>query len=389
MKHKFRLMTPGPAPVPEDVLLELARPVFHHRTDEFRTLHRDVISLLRDVFQTEQDVFVLTCSGTGAMEAAVVNTLAPGAKAIVASAGRFGDRWKDLCEAYGVQVVHVAVPWGDALDPSLVAQALDEHPDAAAVLTTLSETSTGVGVDVEAIGQLVRPREALLIVDGISGVGAMPMRTDAWGVDLLAVGSQKALMLPPGLAFLTVSAKAWKRIEQTPVRSFYLNLPKARTSQAKGDTPFTPAHTLMLALQQALRLMQQEGIEQVWHRHHVMSRAMQAGARAMGLRIFAARPAQSLTTIEVPAGVDGVELVGHMRKQHGLKVAGGQDKLKGKIVRIAHMGYMDPLDCLTALCALEMSLAELGCPVELGRAAAAAQQVFVEESAGAQQAAQQ
>ena len=380
MMYKPRLMTPGPAPVPADVLLEMARPVFHHRTDQFRTLHREVIDLLRTVFRTEQDVFVLTCSGTGAMEAAVVNTLRAGAKAIVASAGRFGERWKDLCEAYGVEVVHVSAAWGEALDPQRVGEALDQHPDAAAVLTTLSETSTGVGVDVEAIGQHVRTHDALLIVDGISGVGAMPMHTDQWGVDLLVVGSQKALMLPPGLAMLTVSTKAWALIERTPARSFYLNLPKARSSQAKGDTPFTPAHTLMLALRRSLERICDEGVERVWDRHRVMSRAMQAGVQAAGLRVFAARPAQGLTTVVVPSGIDGVELVKHLRTRHGLTVAGGQDQLKGKIVRIAHMGYMDPLDCLTALSALEMSLVELGWSGDLGRAPAAAQKVFVDEA---------
>ena len=213
------------------------------------------------------------------------------------------------------------------------------------------------------------------------------MRTDAWGVDLLAVGSQKALMLPPGLAFLTVSEKAWNRIEKTPVRSFYFNLPKARTSQAKGDTPFTPAHTLILALRRSLQRIRDEGIEQVWNRHAVMSRAMQAGVTAAGLTLFASRPAQGLTTIKVPEGIDGQVLVKHLLEKHGVKVAGGQDDLKGKIVRIAHMGYMDPMDCLVALSALEMSLVELGWSAELGRAPAAAQKVFVEESSAGKDAA--
>ena len=378
MMNRPRLMTPGPAPVPHEVLLELARPIFHHRTDRFRDLHREVVEQLQYVFRTEHDVFVLTCSGTGAMEAAVVNTLPAGGKAIVASAGRFGDRWKELCETYGVEVVHVTVPWGQALDPERVAQALAEHPDAAAVLTTLCETSTGVGVDVEAIGRLVRDRDALLIVDGISGVGAMPMQTDPWGVDLLVVGSQKALMLPPGLAFLSVSDKAWQRIEQTPARSFYFNLLKARKSQAKGDTPFTPAHTLMAGLLVALRRIRAEGIENVWERHRVMGQAMLAGVKAAGLSAFADRPAWGLTTIVVPDDIDGLELIQQLKTQHGLTVAGGQDKLKGKIIRIAHMGYMDALDCLTALAAVEMALAELGHAGEPGRAVAAAQHVFVQ-----------
>lgn len=376
---KPRLVTPGPAMVPPDVLLELAKPVGHHRTPENQAAIAEVVEGLKVVFATQNPIVILTSSGTGAMEAAVANVLRPGQKAIVASAGKFGERWVELCRAFGVQTIHVQEEYGKAVPPPQVANALAEHRDAGAVFCTLSETSTGVGHDIEGMGRVVALSPALFVVDGISGVGAMECRTDEWGIDLLAVGSQKALMLPPGLAFLSVSPKARTRIEAAgPGPAYYFDLRKALGSAAKNDTPFTPAHTLIASLVHSLRRLRQEGIEQVWLRTRAMSQAMLAGIGALGLSSFAERPATALTAIAVPTGIDAAAWTKVLERKFGLKVAGGQGELKGRIIRIAHMGYMDPLDVVGIVAALEWSLAELGHPVESGKAVAAATRVFAD-----------
>jgi aspartate aminotransferase-like enzyme len=375
--QKPRLMTPGPAPVPEDVLLELARPVIHHRSAEAKQVIVECAAGLKEVFQTRNDVLILTASGTGAMEAAVVNTVPKGGKAIVLNAGWFALRWAKICQAYGINAVTVDSEWGQPADPQRVENALKEHPDAVAVFGTLSETSTGTGHPVEAIGKVVAKTDAVFAVDGISGVGAMECRTDAWGIDLLAVGSQKALMLPPGLAFLAVSPKAWKKIDAFDAPAFYFNLKAARKKMADFDTPYTPAHTLILALRQSLRRIQAEGMENVWERHRKMSEACQAGVQALGLELFSSRPAEGLTAFRVPEGLKDTQIRGKLAERFGITAVGGQDKLKGKIVRIGHMGYMDELDVVSGLAALEMVLAELGHDVEPGRAVTAAQQVLI------------
>ena len=301
--RKPRLMTPGPAMVPEDVLLELARPVIHHRSAEAKQVITEVVAGLKEVFQTKNDVLILTASGTGAMEAAVVNTVPPGGKALVLNAGHFAARWANICKAFGINAVSLDTEWGQPVDPAQVADALKQHPDTACVLGTLSETSTGTGHPVEAIGQIVAETPAVFAVDGISGVGAMECRTDAWGIDLLCVGSQKALMLPPGLAFVAVSPKAWAKIDAFDSHSYYFNLKAARKKMKEFDTPYTPAHTLILALRTALRRIKDEGIENVWQRHRRMSEACQAGIQALGLELFSTRPAEGLTAFRVPEGL--------------------------------------------------------------------------------------
>ena len=375
--RKPRLMTPGPAPVPEDVLLELARPVIHHRSSEAKEVITEVTAGLKSVFQTKNDVMILTASGTGAMEAAAVNTVAPGGKAIVLNAGYFAQRWGKVCKAYGINVVSLDTEWGQPADPEQVANALKAHPDAACVMGTLSETSTGTGHPVEAIGRVVAKSSAVYAVDGISGVGAMECRTDAWGVDILCVGSQKALMLPPGLAFIAVSPKAWAKIDAFESKSFYFNLKTARDKAKEFDTPFTPAHTLILALRAALRRIEAEGIDNVWARHKRMSEACQAGVQALGLELFSSRPAEGLTAFNIPAGLKDADIRKGLFDRFGITVVGGQDKLKGKIIRVGHMGYMDELDVISGLAALEMVLNDLGFEVEPGRGVTAAQQVFL------------
>ena len=374
---KPRLMTPGPAPVPEDVLLELARPVIHHRSAEAKEVIIEVAAGLKEVCQTANDVLNLTASGTGAMEAAAVNTVPRGGKALVLNAGWFALRWSKICAAFGIEAVLLDTEWGQPVDPQRVANALREHPDTQCVMGTLSETSTGTGHPIEALGRVVAATEAVFAVDGISGVGAMECRSDAWGIDLLCVGSQKALMLPPGLAFLSVSPKAWKKIEAFDAPAFYFNLKSAKKKMAEFDTPFTPAHTLILGLRQALRRIREEGIENVWERHRRMSAACQAGVRALGMELFSASPAEGLTAFLVPPGVKDSQIRNGLFDRFGITTVGGQDKLKGKIVRIGHMGYMDELDVVSGLAALEMVLADLGHPIEPGAGVTAAQKVLV------------
>ncbi|WP_337175765.1 alanine--glyoxylate aminotransferase family protein [Paludisphaera sp.] len=375
--RKPRLMTPGPAMVPEDVLLELARPVIHHRSDEAKQVIVEVAEGLKEVFQTKNDVMILTSSGTGAMEAAVVNVVPPGGKAIVLNAGHFAARWAAICKAFGIVAVTVDTEWGQPVDPARVAEALERHPDAVAVYGTLSETSTGTGHPVKEIGEVVAKTDAVFVVDGISGVGAMECRQDEWKIDVLCAGSQKALMLPPGLAFVSVGPKAWAKIDAFESHSYYFSLKAARSKAKEFDTPYTPAHTLILALRAALRRIKDEGVESIWKRHALMSEACQAGVKALGLELFSARPAEGLTAFLVPEGMKDSQIRGKMAERFGVTTVGGQGKIKGKIVRIGHMGYTDELDVISALAALEMALSDLGLDVEPGKAVTAAQQVFL------------
>jgi aspartate aminotransferase-like enzyme len=363
--------------VPEDVLLELTRPVIHHRSDEAKAVITEVIAGLKDVFKTKNDVLILTSSGTGAMEAAAVNAVPPGGKALVLNAGHFAARWGHICKAFGIAAVSVETEWGQPVDPERVAEALRQHPDTVCVMGTLSETSTGTGHPVEAIGRVVAKTPAVFAVDGISGVGAMECRTDEWGIDLLCVGSQKALMLPPGLAFVAVSPKAWAKIDSFDSHSFYFSLKAARKKMLDFDTPYTPAHTLILALRASLRRIKEEGIANILQRHRRMSEACQAGISALGLDLYSSRPAEGLTAFRVPEGLKDSQIRKIMSDRFGIYTVGGQDKLKGKIVRIGHMGYTDEIDVIGTLAALEIALAELGYDIEPGRAVSAAQQVLI------------
>jgi len=316
------------------------------------------------------------------MEAAVANLLSPGDKAVCVRGGKFGARWGELCERFGAEVIAIDPEWGDPGDPAAIKAALDENPDVAAVYTTLCETSTAVATDIEAIGRIVAPTSACLVVDGISAVGATPMKTDEWGVDMLVVGSQKALLLPPGLAFLSVSPKAWGRIEGVPRRAaYYFDLLASRKAQeTKGDTPYTPANTLVAALSKSLSLLREEGIEAIWARHAKVAEATRAAARALGLKLLASSPSNAVTALFMPDGIDADEVRKRLRTQYGIVVAGGQEQLKGRIIRIGHIGYIDALDTLGALAALEMVLVALGADIELGSGVRAAQKVLMNAS---------
>ncbi len=377
MMFKARLLTPGPTPVPEDTLLEMAKPVIYHRTPEFRAMLGEVLEDLKYVFQTKNPVIPLTASGTGGLEAAVVNSCPPGSKAICLIAGRFGERWRSICKAFGVEPICVTVPWGQAVQPEQLARALADHPNAVAVCSTLSETSTGVGHDIAAFGKLVAGTPSLLLVDAISGLGVMECQTDAWNVDICVTGSQKALMMPPGLAFVSVSDKAWKVIDRNPgARTFYFDLKKYRAKLDAPDTPYTPAHTLVRAMRFSLKRIRAEGIEKIVEYQARNGAAARAAFQAMGLEIFAARPANGLTVAKMPPSIDSSVLLSKLEKQYGLKLANGQDELKGKIIRLAHMGYIDQFDVLAALSGVELVLKEMGHPVEPGRGVAAAQRVW-------------
>lgn len=377
---KQRLLTPGPTPVPEETLLDLARPVFFHRSPQFRQILAEVGQHLQTIFCTSHPVLTLTCSGSGGMEAAIASTVPPGSKLICLITGRWGERWRNIGKALGCEVISVTVPYGEAIRPAQLAEALEQHPDAVAVCATLCETATGVRNDIASLGRLIAPTPAVFIVDTISSMGAIECRTDAWNIDVNVAGSQKALMAPPGLAFVSVSPKAWKTIDaNTQARVFYLDLKKYRSSLREGDTPFTPANTMIRALGTSLRRIVSEGMEAVWARHSRMARAARAGVQAIGLELFASIPADGLTVFKVPPTIDGSILLSRLEKQYGLKLAGGQDTLKGKIVRLSHMGYVDYFDVLSALSGLELVLLELGFPLKPGMSVAAAQQALVEE----------
>ncbi len=374
---KPRLFTPGPTPVPEEALLELAKPVTYHRTAEQKAIFAEMLEDLKYVYQTKNDVIALTSSGTGGMEAAVSNLLSPGQKAILLTAGRWGERWRGVMKGFGINIVSVEVPYGKAVQPAQLEDALAKNPDTVAVFSTLSETSTGVGHDIAAFGKLVAKTPAVLVVDGISGLGAMECRTDDWNVDVCVTGSQKALMLPPGLAFVSVSAKAWKVIEgNTAAKNFYFDLKRYRAKLPENDTPFTPANTLIKAQRVSLKKIRAEGIENLWARHAKMGAAARAGIKAMGLENFAERPNNALTVVTVPAGIDGNELLKNLEKKYGYKLANGQDNLKGKIWRLSHMGYCDAFDVLGALSALELALLDAGFKLEPGAGVAAAQRAL-------------
>lgn len=373
---KPRLFTPGPTPVPEETLLELARPVTYHRSPEAKAVLAEVSEDLKYVFQTGQPVYTLTCSGTGGMEAAASNALAAGEKAILCTAGRWGERWRGILKAYGANIVPVEVPYGKAVTPDMLQSALAANPDAKVVFTTLSETSTGVGHDLQAFGKIVAKTDALLAVDGISGLGAMECRMDAWNIDVLVTGSQKALMMPPGLAFVAASQKAWKKIDATPVRGFYFDLRRYRKSLAESDTPFTPGNTLIRAQRASLKRIRAEGIENLWARHARIAAACRAGVEAMGLKLFAERPNSALTVIKVPDGVEGTPTLKALEKKYGYKLADGQDTLKGHIWRLSHMGYTDAFEVLGALAALELVLLEGGFKLEPGAGVAAFQKAY-------------
>jgi aspartate aminotransferase-like enzyme len=374
---KKQLFSPGPTPVPERVLLAMAGPVMHHRDPAYEELFQEVREGLQYAFQTKQEVLVLASSGTGAMEAAVCNTLSQGDEVLVVRGGKFGERWGEICEAYGVRFIPLDVTWGEAVDPALIKQALDAKPSIKAVLVQASETSTGVMHPIKEIADIVKGRDkTILVVDAISALGVSPLPMDQWGLDVVVSGSQKAFMLPPGLAFIALSAKAWGFAEQSNLPKFYFNLKEELAVAQKNQSQFTPAISLVVGLREALRMIKEEGLENVFKRHERLARATREAAKALGLELLAPKaPSNALTAIKAPEGVDGKKLKKNFEDQFGLIIAGGQSQLKGKIIRIAHIGYFQPLDIIQAVSTLELVLKNMGYPVKLGAGVKVAEEI--------------
>lgn len=361
MLNKIRLLTPGPTPLPERVRLVLARDMIHHRKSEFKAIMGRVQERLRVLFGTAGTVLPLSCSGTGAMTAAVYNLFAPGEKVLVVDAGKFGQRWTQIAASRGLETVVLDVPWGHAVDPAAVAAALKADPGIAGVLIQLSETSTGVLHPVREVAKITRESGALLLVDGISGVGLSPCPLDDWGLDCLLTGSQKGLMLPPGLALLALSERAWKKAESVTPGCFYFNVLKERAQLEKGQTLFTSPVGLIMGLDESLDMLLENGLEAVYAKQWALTMLTRAGARAMGLELFAPKDfAWGITSVLLPQGVDGVEVLRLAMEKHGVCMAGGQDQLKGRIVRVGHMGWVDWADVAAGLHALERGLTEAG-----------------------------
>jgi len=370
MKKEY-LYTPGPVTVPAEVLLKMAAPVYHHRTPRFREMFANVNGKLKQVFRTENEILTFTSSGTGAMEASVVNFMSPGDKVITINGGKFGERWTELAKAYNLEFHEITIEWGTAPDQREVADLLKADPSIKAVYTELTETSTGTVYDIKAMGDVVKDTPAILVVDAVSGLGADDIHVDAWHVDVCVAGSQKALMIPPGLSFMSVSEKAWKMAEDSTLPKYYFDILKARKSLAKNDTPFTPAHTLMGALDVSLDMIVEEGIDAVVARHARLAAAVRAGTRKLGLTLYSKSPANALTAV-VFDNIDAEELRTKL-KEDGIFVAGGQNEAKGRIIRIAMMGYAADADVMNVMSALERALKKMGCEFEAGCGVAAAQ----------------
>jgi len=378
---KYQLMAPGPTPVPSEVLLAMARPMIHHRTPEYEALFVEVRAGLKRLFQTAQDVIPFACSGTGVMEAAVVNTLSAGDTVAVVTAGKFGERWLEICRAFGLAVVELKAPYGESIPAERVAETLRQTPAIKAVLTQHSESSTGVLHDVRAYAAATRGTEAILIVDAVSSLGIANVEMDAWSIDVVVAGSQKGLMLPPGLGFCALSEKAWARTASAKLPKYYFNIVEERKTVAKNEAHFTPAVSIVIGLREVFRMLEAEGWPNVFRRHDRLARATRAGAEALGLQLFAkATPSPALTAVVAPPGVDGETIVELYSKSHNITIAGGQGSMKGKIFRLGHMGYAAEFDVIAALAALEQILAELGQPVDFGAGVRGAQKVFAERS---------
>ncbi len=377
---KQRLFTPGPTMVPEDVLLEMARPQQHHRTAEFREMFKEVTELLGYLFQTKGTCLTLTGSGTAAGEAAIVSCCPPGKghKVLCCHGGKFGERWAEICAAFDIPHAKYDFEWGSGAKPDVIDKMLAEDKDIDTLTVVHSETCSSSLSDIEAISKVAKKHGAMLIVDGITAVGAIPVKVDEWGIDVYFTGSQKALMLPPGLAFLAVSDAAWTRIDAGSGHQYYNNLKKFRKSLANNDTPYTPNNQLIRGLQSVLRRIREEGLESIWFHTSLNARATRAAIAAMDLQLFAADPVDSVTGIVLPEGVDEPVLRKTMRQKFGMQIAGGQGHIKGKVVRISHMGYCDSFDTLSVISALELVLHAQGHKLTLGAGLAAAQTVFAE-----------
>jgi aspartate aminotransferase-like enzyme len=380
MDKKY-LFSPGPTMLPPEVLLKMAEPIMHHREPEFEKMMEEIREGLKYLFQTKNEVMVFTSSGTGAMEGAVSNILAKGNKALVVRGGKFGERWGEICKAYGIEFVPIDVEWGKAVRPEQIRHALAENPSIRAVYTQATETSTGVKHPIREIAGIVgKYPNTVLVVDAITGIGVFDLPMDAWNLDVVISGSQKALMLPPGLSFAVLSEKAWTFVERSNLPKYYFDFKRELKSTQKNQSSYTPAISLFVGLRESLRMMQEEGLEALFRRHKKLAEAMWAAVKALGLELFAPEaPSEAVTAVKIPEGIDGVKLQKLFFERFGITVAEGQDRAKGKIIRIAHLGYYDRLDMIMVISALEMLLKQMGHSFDLGKGVRAAEEVFLKE----------
>lgn len=377
MTMKYRLYAPGPTPVPEEALTEMAKPILHHRTPAFEAVIEEVRDLLKWLYKTKEEVLLFSSSGSGAMEASLINCMSKGDKALVVDGGKFGERWWKIAKAYGLDYEVIKVEWGQAVDPSIIEAKLKED-DYRVVCVQASETSTGVSHPIKEIADIVKKHDqTLLLVDGITAVGVMDLPVDDWGIDVLVAGSQKAFSLPPGLAFASVSQKAWAFVEKSDIPKFYFNFVKERDSILKNTTAWTPAVSLIMGLRVVLRRMKEEGHEAMYERHHKMGLAVREAAKACGLELFAPEaPSSAITAIWGPDRENGGAIVKYLRDKLNMTIAGGQEHAKGKIFRIGHLGYYDAMDMITVWSAIEMALTDVGYDFERGKGVAKAIEIL-------------
>ena len=374
---KHYLLSPGPTPIPNEVALAMSETMIHHRTPQFNKIFAEAREGLKKLFGTKNDVLMLASSGTGAMEASIANLFSPGDKVLVINGGKFGERWLNISNAYGLNPIEMKVPWGQAAKVADVEKQLRADPDIRGVMIQASETSTTVLHPVKEIGQITK-NGPLFLVDGVTAVGVVPMRMDEWGLDVLVTGSQKALMLPPGLGFIALSNRAWEKTKQAKLPRFYFDLNLERKNQQKGSGAFTPAVSLIFGLRASLNMIQREGLENVYARHARLCRAARAAATALGLKLLAPdNPSPAATGIYLPNGIDADEVLDYLRDKMNVTLAEGQDQLKGKAIRMAHVGYMGAFDVITGVAALEMALRKFGAEIPFGRGVAAAQEVLM------------
>ncbi|MDO8746534.1 MAG: alanine--glyoxylate aminotransferase family protein [Thermodesulfovibrionales bacterium] len=376
---KRYLLAPGPTPVPSEALLAMAMPIIHHRSPDFIPVLDAAKNGLKWLYQTKNDVLILCSTGTGGMVGAVNNFFSPGDKVLTVNGGKFGERWTKICKAYGLQAEEIIVEWGYAVKPETIEAKLKNDPSIKGVFVQASETSTGVYHDIEALAKVVKKYEnTILIVDAISAIVAHDLRMDEWGIDVMIGGSQKGVMLPPGLAFVGISEKAWKFSEKSKCPRFYFNFKKERENLAKNQTNFTSPVTLIIGLNESIKLLRKEGLENVFKRHEKLANATRAAVKALGLELYPKEsPSNSVTAVCAPAGIDGQAIYKNLREKYGITAAGGQDHVKGKIFRIAHLGYADTFDVIIAIAGLEMVLKGMGHPVKLGAGVAAAEELLM------------
>ncbi len=377
---KRYLLAPGPTPVPAEILLSMAAPIIHHRSPDFLPVLDSAKKGLQWLYQTKNDVLILSSTGTGGMVGAVKNFFNQGDEVLVVNSGKFGERWTKICQAYGLKVEEIVVEWGYAVKPEEVEERLKKNKNLTGVFVQASETSTGVYHDIQTLSSIVRKYEdTLFVVDAISALVAHDLRTDEWGIDIMVGGSQKGVMLPPGIAFVSVSEKAWKKAETSYIPKFYFNFKKERENLAKNQTNFTSPVTLIIGLNTGLKMLQAEGLENVFKRHERLAHATRKAVQAIGLELYPKEsPANSVTAIMTPPGIDGQAVYKNLREKYGITAAGGQDRAKGKIFRIAHLGYADRFDIITAIAGIEMVLKGMGYHVTLGTGVAVAQALLMD-----------